>query len=130
MAMGRSDEDRALETLFAAARTAEPQPSAALFDRMESDALRVARERSESARASERRVLGILRGISEVLGGRGAVAGLLTATLAGVWLGFSPPQGLSALTQSVTQIMLGTSTGTSVEGLELIPNIDTVLSQG
>ncbi len=123
-----------LDAVFAAARKTAPEPSAALLARIEADALRVAAERQPGTGAARGRATpparhrraGIWQGISAALGGRGAVAGLLSATLAGLWLGFSPPQGLATLTQSVTQSVLGSST--SLDGLDLIPSIDTVLT--
>lgn len=122
-----SDEFDGLEALFAAGRAEAPDPSAALFARIEADALRVAAERRKAATPSSAR-LGFWRGLSAALGGRGAMAGLLSATLAGLWLGFSPPAGLATLTQSVTQGVLGATS--SLDGVDLIPTLDTVLTQG
>jgi hypothetical protein len=129
MAMAEnSDEFDGLDAVFAAARAKAPEPSAALLARVEADALRVMAERQAAVAVVPRRPArrGFWAIFSEVLGGRGAVAGLATATLAGLWLGFSPPQGLATLTQSVTQSVLGSST--SLDGLDLIPTLDTVLT--
>ena len=56
------------------------------------------------------------------------MAGLLSATLAGLWLGFSPPAQLAPLTRSITQSVLGDTT--TLDGLDLIPAIDSVLTEG
>lgn len=132
MAMAEDNgEFDGLETLFAAARAQAPEPSAALFARIEADALRVAAEpRAPSLRPAPGRAVraGFWHRLNLTLGGRGAVAGLASATLAGLWLGFAPPSGLDRLTQSVAQGVLGASA--SLDGLDLIPTLDTVLTQG
>ena len=79
-------EDQELEALFYAARAAPPQPPAALMARVLADAgaeqrpARVARQRQP-----------VWRELFRVLGGWPAMAGLMTATATGVWMGISPP---------------------------------------
>lgn len=127
MAMAENrDEFDGLDAVFAAARDRVPEAPATLLARVEADALRVMDERQAAVPAARPAWRGFWAGLSEALGGRGALAGLVTATLAGLWLGFSPPQGLATLTQSVTQSVLGAST--SLDGLDLIPTLDTVLT--
>lgn len=131
-----SDDIEGLEAFFAAGRISAPEMSDGLMARILGDAaVEQARiqARKDDARAA-RPVLASAarpspwRVLIEVLGGRKAVAGLLTAALAGLWLGFSPPQPLSSLTQTVAQSVLGSAS--SLEGLDLLPTLDTVLTQG
>lgn len=132
MMADNSDDLEGLEAFFAAGRSSAPELSDALMARILGDAsveqahiqaTRVARPATAAApRPNPWRVL------IEVLGGRKAVAGLLTAALAGLWLGFSPPAQLSGLTQTVAQSVLGSSA--SLDGLDLLPTLDTVLTQG
>ncbi len=139
MAMAETDDDfsdafRGLDAAFAAARAMAPAPSERLLSRVEADALRVAAARVAAEREAVRPKpaqparAGFWRGLSEAIGGRRALAGLITATLAGVWLGFSPPTPLAGLTQMVSQSVLGSAA--AVEGLDLIPTFDSVLNQG
>lgn len=63
------------------------------------------------------------------LGGWGAVTGLATATVAGIWLGFSPPTGLAGLADGV----LGTSlsgTGDTIDQVDLLPTFESYLTEG
>lgn len=127
-----SDDIEGLEAFFAAGRTSAPQMSDALMARILGDAA-VEQARIEDARTGRPGMAAAKRPnpwrvLIAVLGGRKAVAGLLTAALAGLWLGFSPPQPLSGLTQTVAQSVLGSST--SLDGLDLLPTLDTVLTQG
>lgn len=84
--------DDELEALFAEARAAAPVPDEALAARILADADRVLAERAiRPAPRRPRRTapLGILLA---TLGGWRAIAGLATATIAGVWLGFAGPE--------------------------------------
>lgn len=58
------------------------------------------------------------------IGGAPALAGLSTAMLAGLWIGFVDPPSLSA----VTDIFLVSSTAT--ETLEVMPTFDDFLTEG
>ena len=87
-----------------------------------------AQQAARPAPVAPRRRAGLWHGLSVAIGGRGAVAGLLSATLAGLWLGFSPPAQLAPLTRSITQSVLGDTT--TLDGLDLIPAIDSVLTEG
>ena len=88
---GLSDPE--LETLFQAGRDAAPVPSEALMARIMADAEAETLRRAPSP-APARRALGR---ILDALGGWPAMAGLATATLAGVWLGFVAPDRLNTL---------------------------------
>lgn len=128
-----SDDFDGLDAFFAAGRATAPAvvPDA-LMARILADAAAVqaAAARPTAARPAPVRRPGLWRLLSETLGGRGALAGLLTATLAGLWLGFSPPAQIAPLTRTVSQTVLGDSSSTALDGLDLMPAIDTVLTQG
>jgi hypothetical protein len=85
-----TDGEAALDALFGAARKAHPEPSAALLARIAADAEAVAADRARQAVARPARG-GALRGWLSALGGWPAVAGLATATVAGVWIGYAQP---------------------------------------
>lgn len=87
-----------LDRLFAEARSAVPEPGAALLARVLTDAEAVQDARlrvsgRSQKRAAHRGVLGrAVRAAVALAGGWGGVGGLVAATVAGVWIGF----GLSA----------------------------------
>ena len=89
--------DDGLEAFFAAAR-AEPEPaSEALMARVLGDAL--AQQRRTAPAAAPRGAVragrpGLLAGLFVSLGGWPAVAGLGTAAVVGLWIGFSPALGV------------------------------------
>ncbi|UYV36259.1 hypothetical protein N4R57_14685 [Rhodobacteraceae bacterium D3-12] len=90
---GRSDD--ALDVFFDAARAAPEAASEALMARVMGDALAVQAAAAESAVPDRGRRLNIVTGMWAALGGWPALGGLATATLAGVWIGFSPNLGVS-----------------------------------
>jgi hypothetical protein len=88
MKMNRIDQTEAgLDALLAEMRVAAAEPSADLFARVLTDAETVAGERVQAVvpRAVPPRRSGFLAAV----GGWGGIGGMLTATLAGVWIGFS-----------------------------------------
>ncbi|MFN3645765.1 MAG: dihydroorotate dehydrogenase [Gemmobacter sp.] len=91
--------DVLLDDLFAAARAAPPQPVPdALLARVlaDADAAMPRRPRASAPAAASARPAppGWLAVLVAALGGRGAVAGLAAAGLAGVWIGFAQPAAL------------------------------------
>lgn len=125
-------DDLALAGYFAAARDQPPEPDAALMTQVlaaglaEQTALAAARKPPVAiavAVASARRRPG------NWFHGWGAATGLVSATLAGLWLGFSPPAGLAGLADGV----LGTSMSGSapvVDQIDLLPSFETYLAEG
>lgn len=83
------------EDLFAQARSAGPVPSSDLMARVMSDAVQMQPAPATLApvRAQARKP-GFIAQLMEALGGWPALAGLTTATVAGVWIGISPPDTL------------------------------------
>lgn len=99
-------DDAALDALFASVRANPPLPSAAVMTRLCDAALAAqpvqrpdlpARPANRDARraAPWRRAMAPLL---EAIGGWPALAGLATAGVAGLWIGFNPPQALTVWT--------------------------------
>ncbi|SMH33056.1 dihydroorotate dehydrogenase [Maritimibacter sp. HL-12] len=88
-------DDTALDAMFAAARAETPEPSAGLMARILADAenLQAARDRPPRPMARP----GPWARFVDGLGGWTTLAGLVTATLAGVWFGFVSPERLDTL---------------------------------
>jgi hypothetical protein len=84
-----------LDAFFEAARRETKTLPGNLADRILDDALRE-QERWQAGPMPESRP-GFLRQLFDMLGGWPAICGLATACAAGVWIGFSPPQGLEDL---------------------------------
>ncbi|MDE3079765.1 MAG: dihydroorotate dehydrogenase [Paracoccaceae bacterium] len=126
-----SDDFDGLDAYIATARTEVPALPDALVARILADAAMVQAGRGRTAgpvAVAARRRGGLWPALAAMIGGRGALAGLLSATLAGLWLGFSPPAQLAPLTRSITQSVLGDTA--TLDGLDLIPAIDSVLTEG
>lgn len=90
------DDIRTLDDVFRAARDAPMEPSPELLARVLADAeavgaaLRPVRNQAGPPRADR------LRDVFRALGGWPAMTGLAAATVAGIWIGLSPPAGLQA----------------------------------
>lgn len=105
--------DRELEAFFEALKTESTEAPPALLARVLEDAYaeQASREAGRSAAAapgpdtgSRSTLGGILAGLRDAIGGWPALAGLATATLAGVWIGYAPPASLDGLTASLFDI--------------------------
>lgn len=109
-----------LEDLFAAMREERVPPSDALMARVLADALahqprpvlQVAPDVGAGAGAGP----GLWLRLAGLFGGAGALAGMGTAAVAGLFIGFVQPEGLSLLGDAVL--------GTPLETVELIPDVD------
>jgi len=90
------DDIRALDACFKAARAAPLEPSDALLARVLADAEAVQSDMqhpcAHAPRARGSRLLQAVR----ALGGWPAMGGLAAATVAGIWIGFSPPEQVEA----------------------------------
>lgn len=111
-----TDDD--LDSLFAAARAETPRPPAALTARVMLDAETAARGAPVPRRAAERP--GLLASLAAIFGGGGALAGMVTATLAGFWIGFAQPVELG-----VMSAVLNTDTAE----IDMMPGIDALLDE-
>ncbi|SDI17337.1 hypothetical protein SAMN05421850_101889 [Lutimaribacter saemankumensis] len=95
MMAGTDRNETGLETFFESARATAPGPSGDLMARVLADAEAVQAARVKApARRGPRVRFAQLR---EAIGGWPAMAGLVSAGLAGLWLGVSPPAALNDL---------------------------------
>lgn len=119
-------EPQDLDDLLGRARDAGPEASPALLARVLDDALR---HQPAPATLMRPRRAGfgarLWSGLAGALGGGAAVAGLGTATLAGLFLGFAQP---AALTPAVLTEVLWQDT--PLETVELMPSLDAFLTEG
>ncbi len=93
-------DEKFLEPFFAAAREAPPEVSDDLMARVLADAAAsVPRDAPLPERAPRR---GAFAQILDGIGGWPSIAGLVTATAAGLWFGFADPYGLVAGTTATT----------------------------
>ena len=119
---GMRPEDRAeagLDDLFATARAARPAPSEALMARVLADALAEQPKAVVAAPGPRPRGPGLWARLTWAFGGAGAVAGMGTAAVTGLFLGLVQPAGLAALDEAML--------GAPLETVELIPGIDVLL---
>ncbi|MDB6452391.1 dihydroorotate dehydrogenase [Falsirhodobacter sp. 20TX0035] len=86
-----------LDDLLAAARTRAPVPSPALMARILTDA-EAEQDRWQTRTALKRRWT---RFLPLFLGSVGATAGMATAALAGVWIGYAQPETLTTVTAAL-----------------------------
>lgn len=96
MGMTEMNDRDDLDDFFAAARDARTPASDALMARVLDDGLTVQAEMAERDVATPDigAGTGLWAGLLSALGGWPAIAGLGTAAVAGVWIGFSPALGL------------------------------------
>lgn len=116
-----TDDD--LDSLFAAARNTAPAPSTALTARVEADAMREmprAPTLRPVARPTEPRGLGDW--IARLFGsGAGALAGMATATVAGLYFGYAQPIGAD-----VFSLVTGAADSATID---MMPGIDALLEE-
>lgn len=104
----RHEDDLGLESFFAAARAAAPEPGSALLARIAAQGEAVQAERLSAALAPPRprRSMGIWATLAAAVGGWSAFGGMATAALAGLWIGFA---GSDTLAQAVGLSSLSTA---------------------
>lgn len=117
--------DAELDALFEVAAGDTVEPSGELLARVIADAEFVANERekvthSNGKAGTHRKLAAFLRGI----GGWPAVAGLAAATVAGVWIGYAPPDAL----YGISDAYLAGATGFGVD--DFLPSYDTIFDEG
>lgn len=111
-------QDKDLDGLFALAARDRPTPSPALMDRVLADALAAQPQPRELAPAPVRP--GLLARFAAMFGGAPVLAGVCSAAVAGVALGYLNPASMDVLTGGLT----GTET------LELFPSADFLTTEG
>jgi hypothetical protein len=120
-------QDSDLDDFFAAARAAAPVPQAALIALIEADALA---EQAHRGAPRQRQRRSLRRGLSSLLanlGGGGIFAGLVSATMAGIWLGIVQPAPVSALAERFGVVF---SAEAEEEPVDLIPGFDSFVTEG
>lgn len=109
--MAKTDKDlldeAGLEAFFDAGRKAMPEPSEALMAAILRDAATHMPAPAKSGSAERR---SFWRELISQIGGWPALAGMATATVAGVWIGFAAPVQLETLSGGV--ILAGTYSAT------------------
>jgi hypothetical protein len=129
--------DPDLDSLFAEAAKAEPEISDAFMAALMADAARLqpappvpAGQRPRAAVPSGGAALvgpsgfggGILAGLADLFGGRGALAGMTLATVAGLYIGIAQPAALVNLTSSIYNV-------TPLDSLDLLSGSDSLWSE-
>lgn len=119
--MTRRMTDDQLDDLFAAVRETRAEASPDFLARVLADAYAAQPEPAAMPAASAPRAAppGLWARLSAAFGGGFGLAGVATAGLAGVWLGFAPPAGLSPLTENLLP-----ATATAAVGVDLMPGLD------
>lgn len=108
-----------LDDLFAEARNTTPAPSEALMARVLADAIEMQPRAVVKVAPVMLRGPGFWARLSAVFGGAGALAGMGTAAMAGLFIGFVQPEGLSVLGDAVL--------GTPLETVVLVSSVDALL---
>jgi hypothetical protein len=97
--MRMTDHDRTeteIDAMFASARSLDPVPGDDLMARILADARRMQPAPQPVVVASRRR--SFWQELVAAIGGWPALGGMAAATMAGLWIGFSSPAGLSGFT--------------------------------
>lgn len=111
-----------LDDLFATARNTGPDASPALLSRVLEDALVHQPQPRTIGRAAQAKP-GLWAILTGALGGGISLAGLGTATMAGLWIGFVQPTSLTSFSDALWQ-------DTTLDSVELIPSFDEFLTEG
>lgn len=108
-----------LDLLLSAAASAPVVPSDALLARITADA--VAHLPGPAPRATAARA-GFWARLATAVGGAGVLAGLGTAAVAGVMIGFAEPSTVSMVTGGIYE--------TTLDAVDLVPSFDPILTDG
>ena len=92
--------DAELDTFFAQARSSTPEPSPDLMARILADALEAQPAPPLPPVPARPAYNGGMSELWDALGGWPAAASLVTATVAGIWIGISPPDAVSTVTET------------------------------
>jgi hypothetical protein len=109
-----------LEDLFAEARRTTQPPSGSLMARVLADAMESQPKAVVAVAPVMVRGPGVWSRLAALFGGAGALAGMGTAAMAGLFIGFVQPEGLSVLGDAVL--------GTPLETVELVSSVDALLA--
>ncbi len=114
-------QDKDLDGLFALAARDRPTPSPALMDRVLADAMAL-QPQPVAVRAAPAPAPGLMTRLAALFGGGPVLAGVCSAMVAGVALGYLQPASLDLLT--------GGLAGTGAETLDLFPSADFLTNEG
>lgn len=123
--------DAELDAFFEAAREHADDPSPELLARVLADGYAAQDARAVAPAPlpePARRRRGRLAGVLDAVGGWPAMAGLVTATAAGVWIGYNPPAAIDTLSQSLVS---GSYAQTEAFGLTMdssLPDLEFLLT--
>lgn len=122
--MTERKDETGLDGFFAAARAETPEPGADFLARLTEAALdeQMAQAGRRSAAAGAA-APGLWAALRQALGGWPGMAGLAAACAAGVWLGVSPPEGMSAYWN-------GETAGLGQSGLDPMSAYDLAMMEG
>ena len=121
--------DAGVDAMFGAARSQPLHPlSDDLFARIMADAADV---QPRGVARSTPVGGGMRRALVDLLGGWPTLAGLTTATLAGIWIGVAQPAGVVALQGNFGLTPVATQDGAISYGIEdLMPGFDSLVQEG
>jgi hypothetical protein len=119
-------QDKDLDGLLALAAWDRPTPSPALMDRVLADALAQQPKPAVVGLTPAPRPArpGVLARLSAAFGGGAVLAGVCSAAVAGVALGYLDPSSMDVLTGGLTGALTGAET------LELFPSADFLTNEG
>lgn len=109
-----------LNALFAAAKADVAEPSEALMARVMADAQEHQPKFVRRAVASPTPVIGFWAGLAAIFGGGGALAGIGSAAIAGLFIGFMQPVDLGLINEGFASVTL--------DSVELMPGVDALLA--
>jgi len=125
MAEKKPFSEAELDALLAAAADAPKSADPRLLARIIADADQIADQREKPmAGAAKAPRPGFLAGLFSGIGGWSAMAGLTTATLAGIWIGYASPDSLSGITQALISREIGYDLG------DYMPAITDIFEEG
>ncbi|MBV1867384.1 MAG: hypothetical protein KUG69_05700 [Marinosulfonomonas sp.] len=114
-------QESELDALFSAAADATPLPSSTLLERVSADA---EAEIANVAVARPARGAGLFARFVSLIGGWPTAAGLATATVAGIWIGYAVPETVDGLAGSAW------FTGSNLDMVEFTASFDSLLGEG
>ncbi|MGR3342323.1 MAG: hypothetical protein ACU0DI_03715 [Paracoccaceae bacterium] len=125
MAEKNTTSNAELDGLLAAAASLATTPSSELMQRIIADADAVAEAKEVKPKpAPQPRRRGILGGLLAAIGGWPAMAGLATATVAGVWIGYASPDTLDGIANGLL------TSRTAYEVGDFMPTLDDLFYEG
>ncbi|MDM7933395.1 dihydroorotate dehydrogenase [Tabrizicola sp.] len=114
-------QDKDLDGLLSMAASRAPRPSDGLMDRVLADAMALQPRPEGIAAPAAPAPVGLLARLAALFGGAPVVAGVLSAAMAGVAVGYFSPATTDLLTGGL---------GAGAEVLDLFPSADFLMTEG